>query len=128
MATNLATYELNPTLVRSVEVPDADWSGGVNKGGSNAPGLGINTGNYDPKAQDWPRIADTEAHPSQHIGQAESPLLAIDGADINDNVAFVQADAETAPDGELDAATGAINKTGETVPASAWVWGVIENA
>lgn len=122
---NLPTYELDSTLVRSGEVTAADWAGGMNLAASNAPGVGINTGGYDPKAQDWPRIADTAAHDSQHIGQDAAALQVIDGADINDNVAFVQADAETAPDAVLDAATGAVNRTGETVPADGWAWGTI---
>lgn len=122
---NLPTYELDSTLVRSGEVTAADWSGGMNLGGANTPGVGINTGGYDPKAQDWPRIEDTAAHDSQHIGQDAAALQVIDGADINDNVAFVQADAETAPDAVLDAATGAVNRTGETVPADGWAWGTI---
>lgn len=122
---NLATYELDSSLVRSGEVTAADWSGGMNLGGSNAPGIGINTGGYDPKAQDWPRIADTAAHDSQHIGQTAAALQVVDDADINDNVAFVQADASTAPDAVLDAATGAVNRTGVTVPADSWAWGTI---
>lgn len=125
MNANLPTYELNPTLVRSAELPSADWAGGLNAGGSNAPAIGLNTGNYDPKAQDWTRVADTAAKDSQHIGQAGAPLQVVQGADINDTVAFVQAEAETAPDAVLDATTGAVNKTGLTVPEDGWVFGVI---
>jgi hypothetical protein len=125
MGTNLPTYNLDASLVRSGEVTAADWSGGMNKGGSNAPGVGINTGNYDPKASDWPRIEDTAAHESQHIGQTADDLNVVQDADVNDEVAFVQADASTAADGVLDVATGAVNKTGATVPEDAWCWGVI---
>jgi len=136
-ATNLATYELNETVAtaRSAEVPDASFSDGVNRGGSNAPGVGINTGNFDPKAEDWPRIEDTAARTSQHIGGVPDvdgdtgtngfPIQVIQGADTDDNVAFVEAEALTAPDAVLDAATGAVNKTGADVPAGSWVWGVI---
>lgn len=122
---NLATYELDSTLVRSGEVTAADWAGGMNMAASNAPGVGINTGAYDPKAQDWPRIEDTAAHNSQHIGQDAAALQVISGVDIDDNVAFVQADSLTAPGGVLDLATGAENRTGVTVPQDAWAWGVI---
>ncbi len=124
---NLAIYNLNGTLVtaRAAEVPAADFAGGMNKGGSCAPGIGINTGNYDPKASDWPRIADTAAHDSQHIGQTASALQAVQGADINDTVAFVQTIAAIAPDAVLNIATGAVNKTGKTVPSGSWAWGVI---
>ncbi len=126
MATaNLPTYELSTTLVRSGEVPLADWADGANKAGSCAPGIGINTGNYDPKEQDWPREYDTAARNSQHIGQTEDVLSVVQGADINDNVAFVEADALTAPDAVLDATTGAVNKTGADVPAGEACWGVI---
>jgi hypothetical protein len=125
---NLPTYELSAALIRSGEVAAADWADGMNKGGSCAPGIGINTGDYQPKAFDWPRIEDTAAHESQHIGQTEAVIQVVQGADVNDQVAFVQADAETAPDAELDATTGADNKTGKTVPASDWAWGVIPQA
>lgn len=131
---NLPTYALNAVAVaaRAAEVPDADFSGGMNFGAC-ANGVGINTGNYDPKDTDWPRIEDTAAHETQHIGgnglgdgsTDGFVIQVVDGADINDNVAFVQADASTAPDAVLDAATGAVNKTGETVPAGSWAWGVI---
>jgi hypothetical protein len=125
MAANLPTYL--DTIERSAEVAAADWTGGMNKG-SCAPGVGINTANYNPKAQDWPRIADTAAHTSQHLGQAAQALTVADYAgtpDLNDNVAFVQADAETAPDAILDVATGAVNRTGQTVPINSWAWGTI---
>ena len=142
---NWATFELNGTVVTAREGETwplggtPDFAGGMNRGGSNAPGVGINTGDYDPKSEDWPRIADTEARTSQHIGgvpdtdgDTGTTGFAIqateDNADLNDNVAFVQAESETAPDAELDATTGAVNKTGQTVPAGAWAWGVIENA
>lgn len=125
MSTNLPTYELASTLVRSSEVTAADWSGGMNKGGSNAPGIGINTGNYDPKAEDWPRIEDTAPHESQHLGQTAEDINVVQGADVNDEVAFVQADGDTAADAVLDVATGAVNKTGVTVPEDSWCWGVI---
>lgn len=126
MATkNLPTY-LQP-IARGAEVPNASWTTGLNSGGANAPGIGINTGNYNPKAQDWPRIADIVPHSSQSIG---GPLKAIDVADyvapdINDNVAFVLTVAPVLADAELDATTGAVNRTGATVPADAWCWGTI---
>ena len=126
MGTNLATYEFDQTLkaAREAEVPLADFDGGMNKGGSNAPGIGVNTGNYDPKAQDWPRIEDTEPHNSQHIGQDPDSLY-VDTGPL-DQVAFVQAEGDTDPDDPLDTTTGALNKTGAVVPEDAWCWGVIE--
>lgn len=126
MNTNLPTYALDPALVaaRAAEVPDADFAGGMNKGAC-LNGLGINTGNYNPKDTDWPRIEDTAAHQTQHIGQALFDINVVEGADINNEVAFVQADANTADGAVLDVATGAVNKTGATVAAGDWAWGVI---
>lgn len=130
MATNLATYMLSNMLVRGTEVPDADWAGGLNRGGSNAPGIGINTGNADPKEQDWPRIADTGDRQSQHIGVggAGRVLRVVQGDDITDRLAFVQADGPTNPGDPLDLTTGAVNLTGKIVDQDAWVWGVIPMA
>ena len=42
MAGSLPTSFRDDSEVRSVEVPDADWTSGMNWGGSNAPGIGIN--------------------------------------------------------------------------------------
>jgi hypothetical protein len=127
MAANLPTFLLNATLVatRAGEAPAADFDGGMNRGGSCTGGVGINTGDYDPKAQDWPRIADTAARESQHIGTATSVINADQDPDFNDTVAFVQTIADIAPDGTLDITTGAVNKTGKTVPTGSWAWGVI---
>jgi len=127
---NIPTYYYDPTLVaaRALETPNADWVGGLNRGGSNTNGIGIATGFYDPAVNDWARIEDTAAHESQHIGEDATSILLIQGADVNDEVAFVQADADTADGAVLDAVTGATNETGVTVPADSWVWGVIPNA
>ena len=112
---------------RSGEVALADWTDGLNRGGSCANGIGINTGDFDPKESDWARIEDTAAQKSMLIGDAAAtlPIEVDQNPDFNDNVAFVQADGETAPDAVLDVATGAVNKTGKTVPANSWAWGVI---
>jgi len=124
---NLPIYNLDPAQVatRASEVPLASFANGLNTGGSNAPGVGINTGNYDPKASDWPRIVGGAAHQSQHIGAAANELQVDQGADINDQVAFVQTAGAIAPGGVLDIPTGAINLTGQTVPSGSWAWGVI---
>lgn len=42
MAASLPTSFRDDSLVRSAEVPSASWSNGMNWGGSNAPGIGIN--------------------------------------------------------------------------------------
>jgi len=69
MSTNIPTYGLNGAAVsaRSAEVPAADFAGGMNLGGCNG-GLGICTAIVNPKDTDFSRIADTAAHPTQHIG------------------------------------------------------------
>lgn len=140
---NLATSIGIAGSARQAQVSGAAWDDGMNYA-SCQPGIGINTGNFSPKPSDWAEVADTAAHPSQFIGgidpaestgadtgnggTTEVDLLAIQGADINDNVAFVEADGSTVADAVADAATGAVNKTGVTVPAGAWLWGVIPNA
>jgi hypothetical protein len=125
MSTNLPTYELDPDLVRDTEVPDADWEGGMNLGGSNAPGLAVSTGSYGVTSDQFSLVQDDEPHNSQSIGQTPAPIQVIQGADINDQVALVETAAPVAPDGVIDVVTGAVNKTGQTIPADQWVWGVI---
>ncbi len=120
---NLPTFLLSANQ-RAVETPAADWTDGMNRGGSCAPGVGINTGDYSPKPSDWPEIQIAPAQ-SQQIGFAAENVTADQDPDFNDTLAFVQADAQTAPGGVLDVGTGAINQTGKTVPAGAWVWGTV---
>lgn len=135
---NVATYERNETAAntRKGEVPGADFDGGGNLPGSCAPGIGINTGDYDPKVQDWSRVADTAGHESQHIGGV--PLNTggttgyvlhtydvIQSAGIENEVAFVETAGAVPPFGILDSATDAVNMTGKTVPDDSWAWGVI---
>ena len=125
-AKNLPVYMLDASLVRSGEVPSANWSGGGNKAGSNACGIGIATGQDNPKAQDWPRIADTAAHNSQHIGKAADVLQAVSGSDVNDTLAFVAVDVGgAANNAEMDAATNAVNLTGGALVQGDWAWGTI---
>ena len=117
---NIVTYMLNSTLVRSGEVTGADWVGGLNRGGSCAPGVGINTGDYDPKDTDWSRqVRDPQN--SQHLGTAGAVIQAIQGADVNDQLSFVQTAGDIAPGGAL--ITGVVNRTGKTVPSGSWAWG-----
>ena len=97
-----------------------DWDGGVNKGGSCAPGVGINTGDYSPKTQDW---SQTERDPqnSQAIGQTAGAIVTTpDG--VNDNASFIQTVASTPNDGEVGA-TGVFNRTGVTLASGVWFWG-----
>ena len=133
MATNETTYMIDSSLlsVRTPEVPNADWTGGGNHGASNAPGLGINTGNYDPKLQDWPRPAAEAIQDSQVIGGVPSGLFAIDATfGANALVAFVETGgAPVAADAVIKDVGGfdIVNRTGDEIPANTWVWGVANN-
>lgn len=104
----------------------ADKTGGVNRGASNSPGIGINTGDYDPKTADWSR---EERNPvqGQQIGQTAIDInFAIPASaptDFNDQAVFLQATADVAADAEFPTTTGVFNRTGVTVPSGSWAWG-----
>lgn len=130
---NLKTFFQDSVLTaaRAAETTGADWDdtdgNGCNRVASNSPGIGINTGDYDPKETDWPRIDPTYGL-GQNIGTdngVNNRITLDQGADQNDQVVFVAADAETAPDAVLDAVTTAVNRTGKTVPAGAFAWGSV---
>lgn len=113
------------TAARALEVPGADFDGGMNKAGSNAPGVGIATGEYGYKLDDWD-LPDPTFGESQNIGTdngANDRITLDQDPDFNDQVVYVLADADTAPGAVLDVGTGAINETGETVPAGEPCWG-----
>lgn len=134
MAANLPTYFKDSAEVaaREAESPNADWTGGVNQTNCQ-PGVGINTGNYDPKVEDWPDSnfngANAIPYPgeSQYIGLdpgANSLIEVVQGADVNDTVEFVVAQQDTAPDAGLGVAGAEpLNRTGQTVPTGSRVWG-----
>jgi len=140
MATNLPTYGLNQSAVstRTFEVPAADFSGGMNKGGSNAPGVGINTGNIDPKLTDW-SVQDQnglarDPQATQHIGggglgagdQAAFAVNAVqnDGADVNDTLTYIEALAQAAPGVGFGAGNAdPINRTDVTIEIGDRAWG-----
>ena len=122
----VATPNLAPWYMagmRGGEVPNADWIGGVNWGGSNAVGIGINTGDYSPKDSDWSEDARTPQNSQIIAEETGGPISMIRNGVDDDEPHFVQADGDIAPDGELVAASGVINRTGKTVPTGAWVWG-----
>ena len=137
---NLASYELNGTIVaaRAAETwrNTPDFAGGVNKGGSNAPIIGLSTNIPDHKATDWPHVNQTAAQLSQHIGGVPDAdgaagaagfavQIKLSDADTNEQSAFVSADASTAVGAVLDATTGAVNRSDATVASGAFIWGVI---
>lgn len=129
LAQNLPSYLRDTANRRTGEQTTASWTDGMNDSGSNAPGVGINTSDYDPKADDWSRdVRDPQV--SQQLGNGSGDGAAgigavgveiINGADVNDKASFVQAAAATAPDADL--ITGVVNRTGKTVPQDSWAWG-----
>ena len=134
MATNLPTYTLNPTAVssRASEVTAGQFVGGANLG-SSAGNLGIATGVVNPKPADFSRIQATVPEATQHIGgnglaagaTTTFPLQTVNGADLNDRVAYVEAQGTVANGAQIDATTGAVNVTGATIVNGDWVWGEI---
>ena len=135
MAANQPTYFIDSTLVtaRKIEVPAADFDDGMNKGGSNAPGVGVNTGDYSPKDEDWPEIE--QILDSQIIVGTPSGVFTIDGTFGDtalvgfappDPVAVVLADAKINFDVD-GSGFETFNRTGKTIPATAWTWGVANN-
>lgn len=106
MARNDTTYLLNATSVtaRDAELnTSGQFAGGVNLAGSNAPGIGIATGNGQCKLSDWTVrdqwVAARAAQESQHIGgtglgsgspgAVGVPINVQDGADVNDTVSLL---------------------------------------
>lgn len=135
MAQNEASYFVNTgaVSVRQVEVPNADWTGGVNRGASCAPRIGVNTGDYDPKEQDWTRIeppAQTLLH-SMSIGDNSTNVLFVIDPTFGDDsfTGFQEADVDIAPDAAMPPIEGfaLFNRTGKTIPAGSWAFGVADN-
>jgi hypothetical protein len=151
MAQNLPTFELDAAAVtaRNAEytgTPFTDDDGGatyadpylgMNRAGSNAPGIGINSGNVNPKLEDWTILDQAEAarspQASQHIGgnglgagdDSTEPVRFVQGTDFNDTASFSVADAAAVADAAYDTVTGALNKTGKTVAIGDRIWGPI---
>ena len=135
---NLATSSVNAATVatRSAEVPNADWTGGMNAGGCNV-GIGISTDVVDPKLTDWTLLDQAEAartpQDSQHIGgsglgdgdQTDAPVTVVNGVDINDTAAFAVAD-QVATNGQVfNTTSGAINVGTTTIQIGQRAWGAI---
>ena len=135
-AQNVPVYFLKASDTRNSEYTgtpftDTDGNGnyntylGCNRAASNAPGIGISTATPDPKASDWDRTEDTAAHESQHIGKTGDDINCVEGTDFNNELAFVQAEGNTADDAQLDTTTSALNRSGAQVDANSWIWGGI---
>lgn len=139
MGTNLATYGRNEAAVtaREAQTPLADFDDGMNLGASNAPGIGISTGIVNPKLIDW-SIEDQngdarDPQGTQHIGGLGIEggnagtlydIQAVQGADINDTVSFIEALAQAAPGVGFGAANAIpINRTDVTIEIGDRAWG-----
>jgi hypothetical protein len=92
------------------------------------PGIGIATGEVNPKASDWTRTNRTYGA-SQYIGLAPGANgrieLLFPPSDINNQVVFVTATAGVAIDAVIDATSGAVNKTGAALVSGDWAWGMV---
>ena len=137
--TNLATYQLNATSVaaRDAEMEvSGQFAGGMNLAGSNAPGIGINTGNIDPKLEDWSVLDQAGAarapQDSQHIGgdglgagdATNNPINCVQGADINDTLSYITALSQAAPGAGFGAASAdPVNRTDVTIEIGDRAWG-----
>ncbi len=139
MGVNLATYGLNATTVAARDAEynvSGQFAGGMNEGGSNAPGVGINTGNIDPKLDDWSILDQAEAardpQDTQHIGgdalgdgdASVHPVQAVQGADLNDTLTYIAALAQAAPGVGFGAANAdPVNRTDVTIEIGDRAWG-----
>lgn len=134
MAHNIPTlfYDTDVVVERVTEVPFADFRGGMNQGGSCAGGIGVNTGDYDPKSQDWqgdPVGANRDYLRSGYIGidSGGNDLVNMwreDGDHLLDFVGFGynNTPGEVAPGGALDSFLVLINETGKSIPENSFAW------
>lgn len=153
---NLPTFQLKATTVTTLNAlyptdvfDDDDGDGslsdpylGCNRAGSNAPGIGINTGNIDPKLTDWSILDQAEEvripQDSQHIGgdglgagdATVNPINAVVdpfgvvAIDFDDTLSYIVALAQAAPGvgfGALNA--DPINRTAVTIEIGDVAWG-----
>ena len=130
MSTNSAVFYQNIALQRAGEVTAADWDDGMNKAGSCICGLGINTG--APSTPDPVRFtlldqdgAARAPQNAQHIGQALTALTAVQGADVNDTLAYATGDTQAADGVIFDTVSGAVNRTGATLEIGDTAWGTV---
>lgn len=121
---------------REAEQPSigGSFETGNNLAGSNASGVGVNTGDFNPNLASWRRIPQVPFVASMHMGgsgygegdRLTFPVLGVlpDGSFAG--IAFVQAEQDTPPLGVLDPnGVSAINRTADVVPAGQWVFGTI---
>lgn len=136
MSTNLVTYYVDRTArtAREAEVALASFDDGMNDAASNAPGIGVNTGNYGPSVSSWAQDAtDERMQDSQIFGEVASGLNCIDATfGATALVGFAPTTGAVAPDGNIDIdvdGTGfaIVNRTGVTIPSGEWCWGPANN-
>ena len=167
MAQNLPMFTNDAATVtsRNAEYPgdpldDGDGDGtsadpylGCNRAGSCAPGIGVNTGNIDPKLTDWSIEDQHEAvripQDSQHIGgdafnpaanypssggseglTDETPINAVvdpfgvSAIDFDDTISYITALAQAAPGVGFGALNAdPINRTSVTIEIGDVAWG-----
>lgn len=124
-APNYVTFFFG-TLPTHAPAPPWDTTGGVNRGASNSPGIGINTGDYDPKMSDWSQEARDPVNGQPIGGTAAKINFATPSpqpTDFNDEPVFLQATADVEADAEFPISTGVFNRTGKTIPNGSWAWG-----
>lgn len=136
MSTNLTTYYVDSTArgLRELDVPLADFDEGMNDAASNAPGIGVNTGNHSPSTSSWAQDStDERMQDSQIFGEDASGLNCIDGTfGATALVGFSVAAAPIADGDPIDADVDGsgfaiVNRTGVTIPTGAWCWGPANN-
>ena len=136
MSTNLTTYYVDSTArgLRELDVPLADFDEGMNDAASNAPGIGVNTGNYGPSTSSWAQDStDERMQDSQIFGEDASGLNCIDGTfGATALVGFSVAAAPIADGDPIDADVDGsgfaiVNRTGVSIPTGAWCWGPANN-
>ena len=128
---NTATYFVDTAAQRDAEYTGTPFqSVGMNLGGSNAPGIGINSGDTMPKASDWPRIdhgvttgTDT-LQDSQIIGGTASAINGVLAAD-KAVFSFVEAPAEVLAGAQITTAEGfaVFNLSDKTLAIGEFMWG-----
>ena len=79
----------------------------------------------DSKLEDW-TVNDQAGNArtpqaSSHIGGAGDPVRAVQGADVNDTLSFIEATIAAADGANMGG--GVINRTGSTVAIGDRVWG-----
>ena len=138
MATNKPVFYRSLAEIQR-RIPDApQWNGdsfitGCNRGVASGA-IGINTGDYDPKATDFARNAPRWATPASYIGQydqavadMEDRMVGLTTTDDQINVVATGVGFDTAAsDTAADADYGTLpvtNYTGKTIPSGGWAWG-----